>query len=130
MKHLLLVIAVLYVGYTFLPVAQPPVDPVGKALVSASRADKEKIAQFYEAMADVVERDAGQRIPTLKVWRDMHQDALGLAFGGTELVGKYPGLDVAIDGELVEAVGLDNVAFGQVSSKLAAACREIAANAR
>ena len=130
MKHILLVLAVLYVGYTFLPVSQPPSDPVGKALVSASRSDRERVAQFYDAMADVVERDAGQRIPTLQVWRAMHKDALGLAFGGTELVGKYPGLDVAIDGELVEAVGLDNVAFSQVSSKLAAACREIAANAR
>lgn len=130
MRHVLLFAAVLYLGYTFLPAAQPPTDPVGKALVTATRADRTKIAQFYESMADVVERDAGERIPTLLVWREIHQDALGMAFGGTDLVGKYPGLDVAIDEELQEAAGLENVAFSQVARKLAAACREIAANAR
>lgn len=130
MKHVALVIAVLYLGYTFIPQPEQRDGDVAAALLRASTADKRAVSEFYRAMADVTKRDGGERIPNLQVWREMHRDALGLAFGGTDLVGKYKGLDIAIDQKLQEAAGLDNVPLPQVSDKLVDACKEIAADAR
>lgn len=130
MKHVALVIALLYLGYTFIPQPEPREGDVAAALLRASNADKRTVSEFYKAMADVTKRDGGQRIPNMQVWREMHRDALGLAFGGTDIVGKYKGLDIAIDQKLQAAAGLDNVPLSQVADKLVDACKEIAADAR
>lgn len=130
MKNLAMIAALAYLAWTFVPAAQPKTGAVAEALRNATARDKCRIADFYDAMADVTERDGGERIPNLMAWRAMHKDALGLAFGGTDLVGKYHNLDVAIDGVLKDAVGLDNVPLSQVASKLTDACEEIAASAR
>lgn len=130
MKHVALIVAVLYLAYTFIPPKEPRGGDVAAALLRASAADRRAVSEFYSAMSDVTRRDGGERIPDLRVWREMHRDALGLAFGGTDLVGKYKGLDVAIDQKLQEAAGLDNVPLSQVAEKVATACEEIAADAK
>lgn len=130
MKHVALILAVLYLGYTFMPQPERRDGDVAAALLRASTQDKRAVSQFYDALANVTRRDGGQRIPNMQVWREMHRDALGLAFGGTDLVGKYKGLDIAIDQKLQAAAGLDNVPLSEVSDKLVKACEEIARDAR
>jgi hypothetical protein len=66
------------------------------------------VAAFYSALADVVERDA-TTISTVGGFRELHAKSLDLAFKGTDLPGKYPGLDTAINAQLAEAVGTDDV---------------------
>jgi hypothetical protein len=60
------------------------------------------------------------------MWRAIHSDALRLAVGGTDLVGKYPGLDKAVDTVLREYVSVDNVSLSdEVAAKLVAGCRAV-----
>jgi hypothetical protein len=56
----------------------------------------------------VVEREASVA-PTVGGFRELHGRSLDRAFKGTDLPGKYPGLDVAINDLLVTAVGTDDV---------------------
>lgn len=116
MKHILAVIVGIALVWAFIPtkgtdttpVVVSPKSPVTAALSPASRQDKARVAAFYSAMADVVERDTSV-IPTVGAFRTLHSRSLDLAFKGTDLPGKYPGLDVAINSQLVEAVGTDDV---------------------
>lgn len=127
MKHLPLLIACLIAGLTFLPPQPRATGPVATALQSASSTDRATIAATYRALADVVRRDAGRRITTTGVWRAVYQDALALAVGGTELVGKYPGLDKAVEEVLGRHYELDDVAMSEeLAQKIATACVEVA----
>ena len=60
----------------------------------------------------------------------MHQTALALSVGGTDLVGKYPDLDTAVEEVIGKYISLDNVALSGVADELVKACKEIADNAR
>lgn len=100
--------------------------PVAAALQSATSTDRERVRAIYQALADVTTRDAGSRIATVAAWRAVHSDALRLAVGGTDLVGKYPGLDRAVEQVLAQHVSLDNVAITpEVASKLVAGCKAV-----
>lgn len=115
-KHLIALVSVVLLVVAFLPTAQPvPVTPaptskVAQCLKGASQQDRHRVAAFYSALADVVERDDAVLMST-GLFRTVHGTSLDLAFKGTDLPGKYAGLDQAINDELVAAVGLDNVAI-------------------
>jgi hypothetical protein len=127
MKHLPLAIACLFLALTFIPPQPRATGPVATALQSASSSDRATIAATYRALADVVRRDAGRRITTTGVWRAVYQDALALAVGGTDLVGKYPGLDKAVEEVLGEYYTLDEVAIDpDLAQKIGTACVEVA----
>jgi hypothetical protein len=104
MKHLPIVLAAALVAYTFLPARSPAPAPatgdVATALASASKADRQYVADMYRALADITQRDGGRLIATTGVWRLVHRDTL--AFGAAPVKGKYPGLDVAIEATLAE----------------------------
>jgi hypothetical protein len=60
------------------------------------------------------------------VWRAIYADALRLAAGGTGLVGKYPGLDKAIEQTLAEHYPLDNLPIDpELAKKIATGCRAV-----
>lgn len=95
--------------------------PVAVALQSASSSDRAKLASIYRALADVISRDKGQLITTTVAWRSIYSDALRLAAGGTDLVGKYPGLDAAVEKVLAEHYPLENLPIDKdVAGKIAA----------
>jgi hypothetical protein len=127
MKHLALSVAGLFVAYVFLvPPAVVQTGPVADALRSASSSDRAKVAAIYHALADVVQRDGGQRITTTVVWRSIYRDALALAAGGTDLVGKYKGLDTAIESVLAQHYSLDTAAIDSaLAAKIAAGCKAV-----
>jgi hypothetical protein len=130
MKHLPLALSVLVFALTLVPQRPAVTGPVADALRSASSTDRARVASVYRALADVTVRDAGKQIATLATWRSIHASSLRLAVGGTELVGKYKGLDVAVDTVLRDALGaaekVDNVALTpDVVEKLAAGCKEV-----
>lgn len=127
MKHIPLAIAVLFLAFSFLPPQPRATGPVATALQSATSTDRATIAATYRALADVVRRDAGRRITTTGVWRAVYKDALALAVGGTELVGKYPGLDKAVEEVLGGYYTLDDVAVDEdLAQKIGTACVEVA----
>lgn len=136
MKHLPLVLAALFLIYTFLP-PRPVVEsgPVTKALASASSSDRAKVAGIYRALADVTSRDQGKQIASTAVWRAVHSSTLRLAVGGSSFVGKYQGLDRAVEEVLAKSNSLDNLSLtaeseGQpVWKKLEQACLEVARQA-
>jgi hypothetical protein len=113
MKHMLAAVVAVALVWSFLPAGGvapvvAPTNPVTAALSPASRQDKARVAAFYSAMADVVEREA-ETAPTVGLFRTLHSRSLDRAFKGTDLPGKYPGLDVAINDQLTKAVGTDDV---------------------
>ena len=136
MKHILAVVVAAGLVWAFLPtkgvtpVVVPPSSPVTAALSPASRQDKARVAAFYSAMADVVERDA-KLVPTVGSFRELHARSLDAAFKGTDLPGKYPGLDVAINDKLKAAVGTDDVPLPPAKHQsLVQALKDVATDAR
>jgi hypothetical protein len=136
-KHLLAIIVAVGLVVSFLPaktVRPTPAGPASKvclALRSATKEDRARVSSFYDALADVVSRS--QSITTVEGFRRVHASSLDEAFKGTDLPGKYPGLDVAIDEELVAAVGRDNTGLDGEQRKRAAlvkALQKVAADAR
>ena len=134
MKHLLALVVAVGLVVAFLPQVSDHVDnatPVGAALRKASKADKARVSSFYDSLADVVSRS--QAITTMEGFRRVHAASLDEAFKGTDLPGKYSGLDVAIDDELVAAVGRENTGLDGETGKRAAlvkALQKVAADAR
>jgi hypothetical protein len=136
MKHLPLVFAALFLIYTFLP-PRPVVEsgPVTKALASASSSDRARVAGIYRALADVTARDRGSQIVSTAMWRAIHSSELRLAVGGSPFVGKYQGLDRAVEEVLSQSNSLDNLSLtaesnGQpVWKNLEKACLEVARQA-
>lgn len=112
---------------SFVSVPRPAaIGPVATALESASPADRARVASIYRALADVMARDAGRLIATTAKWRAVYQDALRLAAGGTDLVGKYPDLDDAVEKTLSQYYDLNVTAIDeQLSQKIVAACRDV-----
>lgn len=136
MKHLFALAAGLALVWAFFPqggiapVVVPPTSPVTAALSPASRQDKARVAAFYAAMADVVEREPSLAT-TVGGFRELHARSLDRAFKGTDLPGKYPGLDLAIDQKLVEAVGKDDVPLPPARRQsLIQALKDVATDAR
>lgn len=133
MKHILPVLAGLLLVYSLATTPRTAVEagPVTKALASASSSDRAKVAAIYRALADVTERDKGTQIGTTAVWRSVHSAALRLSVGGTDLVGKYPGLDAAVESVLSKHFSLDNVALtSEVNGKpvwqsISAGCKDV-----
>lgn len=127
MKHLPLVIACLFLAFTLVPPQPRATGPVAEALSSASSTDRATVSAIYRALADVMRRDAGRRITTTGVWRSVYRDALALAAGGTDLVGKYPGLDKSVEEVLGKYYPLDDLAIDdELAQKIATACMEVA----
>jgi len=115
MKHVLAAVVAVALVWAFMPsngtnpaVVVSPINPVAAALSPASRQDKARVAGFYSALADVVERDSAV-ISTVGGFRELHSRSLDLAFKGTDLPGKYQGLDSAINDQLAAAVGTADV---------------------
>ena len=104
MKFIPLALAVALVALSFVVGAQRPAatGPVSTALASASSADRAAVGRLYRALGEVMARDKGRLITTTSAWRAVYQDALRLAAGGTDLVGKYPGLDKAVEAVLAK----------------------------
>lgn len=127
LTHLPILAAAVLVAVSFAWSPRPAVTgPVAAALSSASSTDRERVRAIYEALADITQRDAGSRIATVAAWRAVHSDALRLAVGGTDLVGKYPGLDRAVEEVLAKHVSLDNVAITpEVARQLYAGCKSV-----
>lgn len=126
-KSVSLIAAGLLVLLSFVSSPRPAVTgPVAIALKSASSSDRAKVASIYRALADVTQRDTGRLISTTALWRVIHGDALRLAAGGTDLVGKYKGLDTAVEEVLAKHFSLDNVAITpEVAEKIAAGCKDV-----
>jgi hypothetical protein len=98
-------------------------------LKSASKQDKARVRAYYASLADVVKRD-DSIITTVGKFRTTNANALDLAFKGTDLPGKYAGLDVAIEDVLVKAIGKDDVALtADKRAALVKALEEVAADA-
>jgi hypothetical protein len=128
-KHWIVLAAVLFAAAQFVPFGpqrSAATGPVSEALRSASSSDRAKIASVYAALGDLIKRDSGTLIPTTAVWRAIYADALRLAAGGTDLPGKYPGLDVAVEKVLSQHYALENQAIDKtLAGKIAAGCEAV-----
>lgn len=134
MKHVLAAVAIVLAIWAFVPAHTKPVEPaktqVSSVLAKATSADKARVNAFYTAVADVVERDQ-KVIATVGQFRKVHANSLDLAFKGTDLPGKYAGLDVAIEAELVQAIGKEDVALtAEKRVALVTALKKVASDAR
>ena len=140
MKHALACLTLVGLLWAFMPEGKKPItppvvpavsSPVGKALQAATKADRSRVASYYDALADVVSRS--KAITTVEGFRRVHAASLDEAFKGTDLPGKYQGLDVAIEEQLVAAIGKDNTGLDGETGKRAAlvkALQKVAADAR
>lgn len=126
-KYLPVTLAALLVAASFLSSPRPAATgPVATALQSASSTDRAKLASIYRALADVMARDSGRLIATTAVWRSIYSDALRLAVGGTDLVGKYPDLDTSVEKVLTEYYPLENLAIDEaMAQKIVAGMRAV-----
>lgn len=135
-KHILAAVVAAALLWAFVPsngttpVVVAPTSPVTAALSPASRQDKARVAAFYSAMADVVEREQ-TLATTVGGFRELYSRSLDRAFKGTDLPGKYPGLDLAIDQKLAAAVGKDDVPLPPAKRQsLIQALKDVATDAR
>ena len=125
MKHLPVIIACLVAAPAFLPPSKKSEGPVAAALIASSRSDRAHLKRIYLSLADVTEKDNGTLITTVGMWRQLHSNALKLA--ASDMKGKYPGLDVAVEKVMSDGFPLDDVAMSPAMvGKIAGACREVA----
>lgn len=83
--------------------------PLTTSLSKITPPDRNYLANFYDAMAFVVERDGKQAKPVITdtgKFEAFHGGSLRLAVD-REDVGKYPGLGEAIDATIANALGSD-----------------------
>jgi hypothetical protein len=127
MKYVPLALAVALVAASFIDVQRPAASgPVAQALSSAPSTDRAAVAAIYRALGDVMARDQGRLITTTAAWRAVYSDALRLAAGGTDLVGKYPGLDKAVEETLSKYYSLDTLPIDEeLAGKIVAACKDV-----
>ena len=127
LKYLPITLAILLVAASFVSSPRPAATgPVATALQSASSTDRAKTASLYRALAGLMARDSGRLITTTAAWRSIYSDALRLAVGGTDLVGKYPDLDDAVEKVLSEHYTLDNLPIDEaMSSKIVAGMKAV-----
>ena len=120
-------LAAVLVAASFLGSPRPAATgPVANALKSASSSDRAKVRSLYGSLADLMARDSGKLITTTAAWRAVYQDALRLAAGGTDLVGKYPDLDDAVEEVLSKHYGLENLAIDPaLADKIVAGLKEV-----
>jgi hypothetical protein len=126
-KHIIVALAVAFAAMQFVP-QRPAVEPgpVAVALKSASPTDRARIRSVYAALADLIRRDSGKLIATTAVWREVYSSALRLAAGGTDLPGKYPGLDKAVEEVLAKYYPLENMPIdAALAAKIAAGCEAV-----
>jgi len=107
MKYIPLTVCALLLALSFVPGGQSRTGEVSLKLKGASREDRRELSAFYGALADITKRDGGEEIKDTPSWRLMNKKALHLAFTKKPIVGKYPGLDKAIDSQLLEGIGLE-----------------------
>lgn len=136
---LLLLLSVVFPNGVKLPVpvnipdAVVPAGETDSAIVAllkdATVADKGRVVSIYDGLQFVLTRDKGQRINTTEKWAELQANTLQLA---VEQVGKYPGLDVAINDVFKRVLGTDDVLPGNEDTqlKLIKACEIIANSAR
>jgi hypothetical protein len=127
LKYLPTLAAVLLVAVSLVSSPRPAATgPVADALKSASSADRAKVASIYRALGDLMRRDSGRLISTTALWRSVYTDALRLAAGGTDLVGKYPGLDAAVEETLGKYYSLQVLPIDDaLTEKIVAACKDV-----
>ena len=114
------------VAISMIPARQPAAGPVADALRNASPRDRARVASVYEALADITARDAGQQMTTLASWRAVHASALRLAAGGSDLPGKYPGLDRAVEDVFAKHFPADDVTLSkELVAKIVAGCKDV-----
>ena len=98
-----------------------------REILAAHPEDGKQLAAFYLALADVIQRDAGQVIKDMADVREVNRRAGLLMFQRTQLQGKYPGLGAAIESALSQLIGMDNVPVDDASrGSVLAAFRAIA----
>lgn len=125
-KYLPTLAAAALVVISFLPQRSAGTGPVATALKSASSTDRAKVASIYRSLADLMARDNGRLITTTALWRSVYTDALRLAAGGTDLVGKYPELDEAVEEVLAKYYSLQVLPIDDaLSDKIVAACKDV-----
>lgn len=125
-KYLPTLAAAVLVAISFLPQRSAGTGPVATALKSATSTDRAKVASIYRSLADLMARDNGRLITTTALWRSVYTDALRLAAGGTDLVGKYPGLDTAVEETLGKYYSLQVLPIDDaLSDKIVAACKDV-----
>lgn len=98
-------------------------------LKPATAEDKGRVVSVYDGLKFVLQRDKGQRVNTTEKWAELQANTLNLS---VEQVGKYPGLDAAINDVFKRVVGTDDVlpATADTQLKLVKACEIIANSAR
>lgn len=127
LKYLPMALAAALVVASFVGSPRPAATgPVAVALQSASSPDRAKLRSIYGALADIMARDTGRLITTTAVWRSIYSDALRLAVGGTDIVGRYPDLDEAVEEVLAEHYTLDNLPIDQaLADKIVAGMKTV-----
>lgn len=101
-------------------------------LKGATPADRGRIIGIYDGMRTVLSRDVDKnlnRINTTEKWAELQSRTLELA---VDQVGKYPGLDTAIEDVFMRVVGTDDVlpVNPETHQKLLKACEIVANSAR
>jgi hypothetical protein len=103
----------------------PWVDDLKPLLPKMLPKDREYLAAFYDAMAFVLLQDGDREKPIVsdtEKFAAFHAGSLQLAIKKAN-VGKYPGLDSAIDSAFFKAAGAETAPISKEKrTKLAAAC--------
>ena len=125
MKHIPVIVALVVAALTFLPSPKKAEGPVATAMAGASRSDRSHLKGIYLSLADVTEKDNGNLISTVGMWRQLHINTLKLA--AADMRGKYAGLDVAVEKVMADKFPLDDAPLStSLVNQIAAACREVA----
>lgn len=91
------------------PVPAPPAETDARivgVLAKASAEDRARVAGIYTGLRTVLARDNGELVNNTDKLAVLQANTLKLA---VDQVGKYPGLDIAIEGVFKTAVGTDDV---------------------
>jgi hypothetical protein len=91
------------------PVPAPPAETdarIASVLQNATPEDRARIASIYTGLRTVLTRDKGEFVNNTERFAVLQANTLKLA---VDQVGRYPGLDVAIEGVFKTAIGTDDV---------------------
>jgi|688.fasta_scaffold820083_1 hypothetical protein len=125
MKNIPVIVAIVVAALTFIPSPKKAEGPVATAMAGASRSDRSHLKGIYLSLADVTEKDNGNLISTVGMWRQLHINTLKLA--AADMRGKYAGLDVAVEKVMADKFPLDDAPLSpSLVNQIAAACREVA----
>jgi hypothetical protein len=107
------------------PIVPGETDPAIVAVLKpATVEDRNRVASIYTGLQTVITRDNGQLVNNTERLAVLQANTLKLA---VDQVGKYPGLDKAIEAVFASAVGTDDVVTvtPEIATKLSAACAVI-----